>query len=553
VAPLFFISVAVLLLPAHGYAWQPNADELTASINAGDFTGYFTNVSAWLNQKAPAGAGKISGPTMKALLKDPVFLKALTQRQLIAKHGVDKMGQFAKAGPANKKFLTWLLPNTEAMDLYLVGATPTGLRKRQLNTYSLPIASLELWRVIHDADPDSREGIYLKLAIATAISPPQKMSYVGAYGIGAVPIVPLERYKQFKSAHKNHELFPIFDTLSVWEYRKIVESWAADRGLKWVREMVNTWRPDLRRNQQVHKIVSEVWRRSSPIPFSKGFITVMEGGGKCGPRSWFGRMTCRAFGIPTVGVGQPGHAAFAAKAADPNSQPQPSSVWKVLYGRGWHVSKCEGVKGSEFLAEAEARAREPEFSQGEHLRWLASTLTAKEQADAVLGVVGSIQKPVPVREDGMVDAAPGADRSSPMPICKPVPEAPIKAAAGVLHVEAETFSKMSGVFVYDCFTGGKQVNYQKNIAGSWIEYKIDVPAGGTYGLTMRIATPNREQVLDLSCGGEKLMTIPIPNTTGLWGTTKEISIKLSKGQQVLKFSAPFQRGIAVRWFELKSK
>ncbi len=552
-APLLLVAIAVLLLPGHVYAWQPNTNELTTSIDAGDFTGYFTNVSAWLNQKTPAGAGKISDGAMKALLKDAVFLKALTQRQFMAKHGVDKMGQFAKANPANKKFLAWLLPNTKAMDLYLVGATPTGLKKRQLDTYSLPIASLGLWRKLYDADPDSREGIYLKLAIATAISPPQKMSYVGAHGIGAVPIVPLDRYKHFKTAHKNHELFPIFDTLSVWEYRKIVESWAADRGLKWVREMVNTWRPDLRKNQQVHKIVSEVWRRNSPIPFSKGFITVMEGGGKCGPRSWFGRMTCRAFGIPTVGVGQPGHAAFAAKAADPSSDPQPGSVWKVLYGRGWHVSKTEGVKGPEFLAEAEARAREPEFSQGEHLRWLASALTAKEQAEAVLGVAGSIQKPVPIRADGMVDAAPGADRSSPMLICKPVPEAPIKAAAGVLHVEAETFSGMSGVFVYDCFTGGKQVNYQKNIASSWIEYKIDVPATGTYGLTMRIATPNREQVLDLSCGGDKLAAIPIPNTTGLWGTTQEVSIKLNKGTRTLRFSAPFQRGVAVRWLELKSK
>ena len=216
------------------------------------------------------------------------------------------------------------------------------------------------------------------------------------------------------------------------------------------------------------------------------------------------------------------------------------------------MSKCEGVTGPEFLAEAEARSHETGFSQGEHLRWLASTLASKERAAAVLGVVRKLQQPAPVPESGPVAAAKPAP-SVPAPVSRTVPEATFKVAPGVLHVEAETFSGMSGVCVYDCFTGGKQVNYRKNIASSWIEYKIDVPATGTYGLTMRIATPNREQILDLSCPADKLTTIQIPNTTGLWGTTEEGSIKLEKGAQTLRFSAPFQRGIEVRWFELKSK
>ena len=549
---LTLVLVAVSLPAQHLRAWEPDGGDLTRAINTGDFGGYFANISTWLDRKTPGDPAGISNAAMTRLLKDPAFLHALARRQLLVKHGVEKIGAFSKAGPANRRFLAWLLRNTEAMDLYLIGATPTGLKKRQANSYALPMESLDLWNRILTADPDSKTGLYLKLAIATALSPPPKMSYVGAHGIGAVPIDPVERYQHFKAAHEKKELFPIFDTLTVWELRKVVPDWAADRGLSWVRQMLNTWRPDLRSNQQVHRIVSEVWRRNSPIPFSKGFITVMEGGGKCGPRSWFGRMTCRAFGIPAVGVGQPGHAAFAIKAADPASQPQPGAVWKVVYGRAWHVSKAEGLPGPEFVAEAEARAREPEFSQGERLRWLAAALTSKQQAEAVLKVVRKLQPPVPVRGDGVV-AAPGADRTSPLPVTKPVPEAPVKTAPGVLHVEAETFSGMSGVHVYDCFTGGKQVNFQKNIKSSWIEYKVDVPVAGAYGLTMRIATPNREQVLNLTVGTDQPIAIQVPNTTGLWGTTKEVSVKLSKGEQSLRFSAPYQRGIAVRWFELRRK
>lgn len=549
---LLCVSVALVLIPGAVYAWEPSTRESTTAINTGEFAGYFANISAWLNQQTPADPGNLSDATMTRLLEDPVFLNALDQRQLIVKHGVEHLGAFAKANPANRQFLVWLLRNTGAMDLYLVGTVPTGLKKRERNDYTLDIASLNLWRELYVADPDSREGLYLKLAIATAISPPQKMSYVGAHGIGAVPIDPVQRYQHFKAAHKANALYPIFDTLSVWEYRKIVESWASDGELRWARDMLNTWRPDLKANQQVHKIVSEVWRRTSPIPYSKGFVTVMEGGGKCGPRSWFGRMTCRAFGIPAVGVGQPGHAAFAVKAADPSSEPQPGSVWKVVYGRGWHVSRCEGVTGPEFLADAEARSHETPFSQGEHLRWLAATLTSKERAEAVLGVVRRLQQPAPAQEADPVEAAKPAP-PTPAPVSQPVPETPFKVAPGVLHIEAETFSDMSGVRVYECFTGGKQVNYQKNLDSSWIEYKVDVPATRTYGLTMRIATPNREQVLDLHCGTDKLATIAIPNTTGLWGTTREVGIRLKKGTQTLRFSAPFQRGIAVRWFELNAK
>jgi len=544
---LALVFLTVSTPAAHSLAWEPGGGDLKTAIDAGDFAKYFAGLSAWLDRKTPADATGITDASMIRLLKDAAFHNALAQRQLLARHGVDKVGAFAT--PANKEFLTWLMGNTDAMDLYLIGATPTGLKKRQANDYTIPVDSLGLWNRILAADPDARSGLYLKLAIATALSPPPKMSYVGAHGIGSVPIDPIRRYKHYKDAHKNKELFPIFDTLTVWELRKVVPDWAADRGLTWVRQMLNTWRPDLRKDQQVHRIVSEVWRRNSPIAFSKGFITVMEGGGKCGPRSWFGRMTCRAFGIPTVGVGQPGHAAFAIKASDPASGPQSGAVWKVVYGRGWHVSKTEGLRGPEFVAEAEARAREPGFSQGERLRWLAAALTSKQRAQAVLKVVGKVQPPVTPRDDGVV-AAPGADRTSPLPVIKPMPEPQIKPAPGVLHVEAETFAAMSNVHVYDCFTGGKQVNFWKNIKSSWIEYKTDVPATGTYGLTMRIATPNRDQVLDLHSGSTKLATIQVPNTTGLWGTTKEVRVKLSKGTQTLRFSAPYQRGIALRWIKL---
>lgn len=531
------------------HAAEPNTRDLDAAIKTGDFGAYFTNISAWLNKKAPAS---ISAAAMKTSLKDPVFANALAQRQFIARHGLDGLGAFAKADPKNKAFLAWLLRNTEAMDLYLVAASPSGAKKREANTYKLNAGALGIWRKIFDADPDSKEGLYLRLAIATGLSP----SPAKSYGSGVV-FKSLPRYKQFKTAHKNKELFPSFDNLSVWDLRKVVSSWASDRDLAWVRQMVNTWRPDLRKDQRVVNIVSEVWRRNSPYyPFVDGFVTVMEGGGKCGPRSWFGEMTCKAFGMPAMAIGQPAHSAVAYKSPYPQVEPQPGSAWKVCYGRGWHVTRG----GYNLLLEAAARDRVAEFSMTEHLTWLASTLTAKKQVDAVLEIVHKLQSAQPLPGKGP-NPAVGAD-SKPTAIAKPrveapapkgVPEKPFKPVPGVIHVEAETFAKMSGVKVYDCFTGGKQVNFQKNIKSSWIDYAIDAPKAGTYGLTIRHAVANREQILNVQIGDQKPTTINIPSTRGLWKTIPEVDIRLNKGSQTLRISTPYQRGIAIRWLELKSK
>lgn len=555
------VGVAVGLLAmgqVNLYAWEPNANDLETAINSGDFGGYLGTITTWLNQRTPAEPNRVSEEAMKVILKDPVFRNTLNQRQLLSAHGVDTIKAFAQADPSNRTFLAWLLRHTEAMDLYLESVVPTGIAARERNSYALPVATLDIWKRILNTDPDSKEGIYLRLAIATAVAPPGS----GNRGAGQrEPFAdPVDRYKHFKSAHKNKELFPSFGNLTVWEYQKVVSSCASDSDLAWAREMINTWRPDLRINEQVVNSTSEVWRRNSPFPYTDGFKSVLAGGGKCGPRSSWAVMICQAFGIPAIGVGQPAHACVAYKACDPSLQPQPGNVWKVAYGRGWQVSKLEGLSGPEFLAGVEERSRVEEFSQVEHLRWLASALASKDQADAVMGVARRIRQSAPAATTDLAASEKATEAEKELqPEAKaakaptiPSP-APIKVSPGGTRVEAAAFSNMSGVCVYDCFTGGKQVNFQKNMPSSWVDYTLDVPATGTYTLQMRVATPNFDQVLDIGSDTNKLATVKVPNTTGLWGTTEVVDVKLDKGIQTLRVSAPFQRGVAVRWLELKPK
>ena len=559
------------------HAWQPNANDLDTAVKTGNFKDYLTNATTWLNQKTPATP---DAAAMAKLLQDPLVLLVLDQRQFITKTGADPLAAFAKADPANQTFLAYLLKNSQALDLYLEGTVPIGLAAREENKYTLPVAALDIWRKILAADPDAKDGIYQKLAIATAISPPGSVN-IGAGG-AKTPAEPLTRYKYYKTAHKNKELFPSFDHLTVWEYTKIVYSGASDSDLTWAREMVNTFQPNLRTDEMVVNSTSFVWRRNSPIPFDGSFKNVLAGGGKCGPRSSWSQMVCHAFGIPAIGVGQPAHACVAYKAANPMTEPQPGNAWKVGFGRGWQVSKLEGLQGLDFVAGVQQREHLAEFSKVEHLRWFASALTAPAPATAIMEIAHQIQNSTPTAKTDLTaslkpdeaEADPGmkagtqgkpAVAKQPGGSASPTQE-PIKAVAGVMHVEAAAFVKTGGeiswggqfphLLVHDCFTGGKQVYFQQQMKSQWADYSLDVPAAGTYQICMKAAVINEDQTLEICSGAKVIATVPIPLSYGLWQTTQPVELKLEKGLQTLRVQTPtseLKRGIALRSFDLKTK
>lgn len=370
------------------------------------------------------------------------------------------------------------------------------------------------------------------------------------------PADPLERFRHYKAAHKNNELFPSFNDLSVWDYRQIVSSNASNADLAWGREMLNTWRPDLRAGEKVVLSTGRVWRRGSPYGYKNGFRSVMEGGGKCGPRSSWAVFICQAFGVPAIGVRQPGHVCVTWRT--------PSGAWRLGYGRGWNVSRVMGMSGREFLAATEARSHAAEFSQVEHLRWLASALTSKERSAAVMAVARKISRAKPPEA---IDLAGKVETSRGLPIRPTVPEykpePPVKAPSGVIHIEAEAFARMGGrisygglqipgVCVHNCYTGGKQIHFQAHMKSAWAEYDIDVPQAGEYALQARVAVANRGQVLDIRAGKAQAR-IRIPNSYGLWSTTPSVDVKLDKGPQTIRVLTPFQRGVTVRWLRLKLK
>ncbi|MEI7899510.1 MAG: hypothetical protein WCK89_04610 [bacterium] len=555
-----------VLAQASVSAWTPSVIELDAAISTGDFSGYVSGSSEWLSRKVPAETNRISAPALKALLAEPAVNAVLCQRQLIAKAGAANIGAFAKAGPDNKAFLSWLLRDTKATELFLEAATPTGLKAREEGAWTLPADALEIWKKIYTADPESRQGLYLKLAMGTALCPPGKNGR-GAGGVEP-PVDPLIRYTYFKKAHKNRELAASFDVLNAWEYSKAVSSHASDADLTWGREMINTYRPDLLTGEMVVNITGQVWRRNSPVPYTN-MPTVLQGGGKCGPRSSFAVFICQAFGIPAIGVAQPAHACVAWRGTD--------GVWQVGYGKGWAASRLDGLTGPDFVEGSLARSRAAQFSQVEHLRWLAAALASHGQTGAVMTIAKKIAQEAPAVKTDMnaslnpeeANADPGVEAAKAGKVTAKKDSSSasangvFKPVNGVIHVDAAAFSKQEGqtmfggpsLIVQECHTGGKQIYFPQQLNFGWTEYRVEAPAAGKYELTMKTASINDGQILQVGSDAFNAVALAkVPMSHGLWATTPPVDVKLVQGVQAVRITVvPGQRGVAIHSFELRQK
>lgn len=487
-----FACAILFSFPAKLLAWAPNANDLSRAVSSGDFTTYEKNLRTWLSAKAPA---TISQETLQPILKDVTVVLPLAQRQFITKVGPSNLGVFAKAAPANKTFLAWLLRSPNALHEYLLATTPLSIPIRENNSYGLPITALENWKNIFTADPNSKEGTNLKIAIATSIRPPG----TGSRGSGQqkVPSTPLVRYQYFKDAHAKNKLFPSFSTLTTWEMTYVVCSGGSEVDMTWGRDMVLSMTPDLLDGERVVDTTSMVWRRNSPIPHVD-YKTLLDGGGKCGPRSSWSVFICQAWGIPAIGVGQPAHACVAYKSL---------SGWQLAYGRGWDVSKLEGMDGREFLASVASRDNVA-FSSVERLRWFSTTLSTNEKTAEVLAATKTFEKLVKTPEMDLTASqkAEEMDTDSGGPMAKSgagnlleKPEPPVVVPPGVIHILGSSYAETGGITLWggeprvsvaNSYEGGKQIYFPQGMASCWVGYKINVPQTGFYNLTAKVATIN---------------------------------------------------------------
>ncbi|MBP1965355.1 DUF7402 domain-containing protein [Paenibacillus aceris] len=115
--------------------------------------------------------------------------------------------------------------------------------------------------------------------------------------------------------------------------------------------------------------------------------------------------------------------------------------------------------------------------------------------------------------------------------------------------EAENYVAMNGIQTESSSEGGQNVGYID--AGDWMEYKVNVPADGTYSVKYRVAVngSNTGQVQFVVNGVNK-RTTSFPGTGGwqIWTTVSD-TVTLAAGTQTVRLQVS-KGGWNFNWFEL---
>ena len=300
------------------------------------------------------------------------------------------------------------------------------------------------------------------------------------------------------------------------------------------------------------------------------------GGGKCGPRAWFGRFICKAFGIPTWGAKQPGHAMMHHWTP---------AGWIPVLGADWSYSWWEGRCGLDFLLETQARAfgEDSYFDSVCCLEMIGRAVIGEPALDAmaVLPSPSSFwcslalmakhilaKKSLAMKTAAAVTATSlpsiiscGVDEPNKNIIhqrlqAKDEKEHIIIEADGKIIIPATSCSEprqsTAHVQFTPSFLGGSQLHHTE---GDTFEYTItDLPddRAGEYSLSLRLCNVHLKQqplLLTVSCGGAStsgdetedqdvvdVLSISVPYTVGEWTWTGPVTIHLAPGTNVLSFS-----------------
>jgi hypothetical protein len=310
-------------------------------------------------QPSPAAFAKFISQPQAAL--------ALAQWRLLTATGPDNFKAVAeKDGTA---FLTWLFSNQAALNIYL-GSGPLDAEQNP--------RGLEVWRDIYRSDAESRDGLWLRVAAATALAHTVPVKSLADGG----EIDPQKRYQYYRNARSSGLLSPGFDKSATWELRFVVNSWAREEEMAWV---LNAMDP---KHKSQEKIGEACWMVPYRLHNSKG-VSVQNGpeyydhqpvtlklmhevGGVCGAISKFGTAAAQAYGVPAMPVGQPGHCAFLWK--------KDAQTWRTGNDiEGWAGSTEHGGifihwgnRGSYVMLIEEAHRDAGKFLASEQAVWSAS-------------------------------------------------------------------------------------------------------------------------------------------------------------------------------------
>ena len=244
------------------------------------------------------------------------------------------LAEFAAKGQAEETLIDSLLNDTMIMrDMLVAGGPADNMYGPAMAIYTaINEKSKFLQNVASPWDDRNQSSILQRLALGTALAHAVPISIV--FLSNGSTVDPVARYLHYETAYLNGDLDPAFEVLTVFECKMMVDSDALEEDLLWLRTTMSNYRPDYiamsytwRYIQAVHQEV-RYGDPQCPI-FMPGvcnnhYSQIPVAGGECGWRAFFSRFARKAFGLPTSGVTQPGHAAMSSWS--------PAGGWTIQLG-----------------------------------------------------------------------------------------------------------------------------------------------------------------------------------------------------------------------------
>ena len=526
-----------------------------------------------LQTEAMAAAGDLLTDLAPVLSSNALDSKLM--RIAIINHGTPRgLAEFAQQGAAQEKLLDQLFADEPLMRQVLeADGANGGEYGEMMEVYTAILAKSERAR--------ERGSIFQRLALGTAIQMPwlHGKPQGGIYGIvhaDSDGIEQVARYLHYEKAFLDGELDPAFKDMNTWECRFITNSEYSNEDLTWVRQMMRIYRPDHITTDDykwryVRFIKSDVPYCSTTNDPSLGTKPQEETalGGICGRRAFLGRLTTRAFGIPTRKSTQTAHAALSHWT--PNG-------WVICLGAWWSAAYCGPQDGLDFLLDSQAREFEDEYQLVRRAQWIGDAF-GEEDVNIARGQFGKgggfwdslgfVKKQIIVKKAevkalelaggmklGESDELLGDEQGADIEI--PDADKEIKIAGdGIITIPAVACysprKSSDRILFLKSWDKGYQLHYSRlGQRPELFKYNLEAPADGEYELTSVVATVSPALDVLVRINRDEPASFAIPYTKGLWETSKPLKVKLTQGRNVISITARTpNRGVSIKNWQLK--
>jgi hypothetical protein len=541
-------------------------------------------------------AGESLVTDLKPLLSSEALDPKL-MRIAILTHGTPRgLAEFAQQGADEEKLLEKLFADEPLMRQILEAGGANGGEYGE---------AMQVYTAILKASERAREvgTIFQRLALGTSIHmpwlqtetkavkldaeaeagaesptlPPQDKKG-GVYGIvyrTETGVAQVPRYLHYEKAFLDGELDPAFKDFNTWECRFITDSEYSNEDLAWTRQMMRNYRPDHitmedTKWRYVRFIKSDVPYCSTTHDPSLGTRAQMEIalGGICGRRAFLGRLTSRAFGIPSRASTQTGHGAMSRWSPD---------GWAICLGAWWSLAWCGPQSGLDFLLDSQARELE-DYQLVRRAQWLGDAY-GEEKVSISPGKFGKgggfwdglafVKKQIMVKKAevealelvggmklGESDELLGDEVGAEIEI--PDADKEIKVAAdGTITIPAVACysprKSSDRILFLKSWEEGYQLHYSRlGQRPELFKYRVEVPAEGEYELTALAATVSPNLDILVRVNRDEPVPFTMPYTKGFWESSDPVKVKLAEGSNVISISARTpNRGVSIKNWQLK--